>query len=62
MLADAYLSELRKIRSDKTVEFKGFALSYLDELKPLGRAELFELYGRMREKVSRTQAGTFTFK
>jgi len=56
MLVDAYLSELRKIRSDKTVEFKSFALSYLEELKPLGRAELFELYEKMREKVSHATA------
>ena len=56
MLVDAYLSELRKIRSDKTVEFKSFALNYLDELKPLGRAELFELYEKMREKVSHATA------
>jgi Site-specific recombinase XerD len=56
MLVDVYLSELRKIRSDRTVEFKSFALSYLDELKPLGRAELFELYGKMREKVSHATA------
>ena len=56
MLADAYLSELRKIRSEKSVEFKSFALSYLEELKPLGRTELFELYERMREKVSHTTA------
>ena len=56
MLVDAYLSELRKIRSDKTVEFKSFALGWLEELKPLGRAELFELYGKMREKVSHATA------
>ena len=56
MLADAYLSELRKIRSNKTVEFKSFALSYLEELKPLGRSELFELYEKMREKVSHSTA------
>jgi Site-specific recombinase XerD len=56
MLVDAYLSELGKIRSDKTIEFKSFALSYLDELKPLGRFELFELYRKMREKVSHATA------
>ena len=56
MLVDVYLSELRKIRSDKTVEFKSFALSYLEELKPLGRSELYELYEKMREKVSHSTA------
>ena len=56
MLVDAYLSELRKIRSEKSVEFKSFALSYLDELKPLGRSELYELYEKMREKVSHATA------
>ena len=56
MLIDTYLSELRKVRSEKTVRFKSFALSYLEELKQLGQNELFELYETMRKKVSHKTA------
>jgi len=55
-LVEKYLSQYSEVRSGKTVEFKRCALSWLEGLRDMTRGEVFELYGRMRQRVRHSTA------
>jgi len=55
-LVDEYISQLSRVRSEKTLEFKRNALRFIEEIKDLSTDEVFRLYEVLRERTSHSTA------